>query len=196
MTHQIIDIFPVPLYYEQIDKDLFLNLKQKVLNFIKNNQDKFKNDWDCDTKSNIKTNFLQNPESKDLRDLIILSAKNYLKLTKSQDENIVIDDLWINIASYGAHQESHTHIDHKLNNIFSGVLYISSNVNNGNLVFHAPNKPVVSLFPPPSSYSLSNVKIEPKEGTLLSFPSWLVHEVYPNKSNQDRISVSWNIKII
>ena len=31
-----------------------------------------------------------------------------------------------------------------------------------------------------------------EEGTLLIFPSWLVHSVDPNRSNALRISVSFN----
>ena len=36
----------------------------------------------------------------------------------------------------------------------------------------------------------------PKEGRILIFPSDLEHEVKENKSNEDRISYSFNIKLI
>ena len=35
----------------------------------------------------------------------------------------------------------------------------------------------------------------PKEGTILLFPSHLMHEVRENQSREDRISVSFNLKI-
>jgi uncharacterized protein (TIGR02466 family) len=36
------------------------------------------------------------------------------------------------------------------------------------------------------------VTIEPSEGTLLLFESWMKHEVTPNLSSRERISVSFN----
>ena len=36
----------------------------------------------------------------------------------------------------------------------------------------------------------------PKEGRILIFPSKLEHEVKENKSDEDRISYSFNIKLI
>ena len=36
-------------------------------------------------------------------------------------------------------------------------------------------------------------RIEPKENMLLYFPGWLEHEVEPNNSNEERISISFNL---
>jgi uncharacterized protein (TIGR02466 family) len=36
---------------------------------------------------------------------------------------------------------------------------------------------------------------EPKEGDLIMFPSWLRHYVEPSKSNEDRISIAFNLEI-
>ena len=35
----------------------------------------------------------------------------------------------------------------------------------------------------------------PKEGSMLVFPAYLDHKVEPNKSDEDRISISFNIEI-
>ena len=35
--------------------------------------------------------------------------------------------------------------------------------------------------------------MEPTEGTLILFPGWLEHGVYPSKSDEDRIVISANI---
>jgi uncharacterized protein (TIGR02466 family) len=37
---------------------------------------------------------------------------------------------------------------------------------------------------------------QPKVGELLLFPSWLPHFVLPNTSNEERISVSFNIELV
>jgi len=38
--------------------------------------------------------------------------------------------------------------------------------------------------------------VEPKEGQLIIFPSWLKHWVYPNNEESERISISFNTKLI
>ena len=39
----------------------------------------------------------------------------------------------------------------------------------------------------------SHNMIIPKNGLIVIFPSWLNHSVLPNKSNKNRISISFNI---
>ena len=39
-------------------------------------------------------------------------------------------------------------------------------------------------------------KYEPKEGAMIIFPAHLIHKVEENKSNEDRISVSFNIDLL
>jgi uncharacterized protein (TIGR02466 family) len=38
-----------------------------------------------------------------------------------------------------------------------------------------------------------SVDFEPKENSLIFFPSWLQHEVKINNSNEDRVILSFNI---
>ena len=37
------------------------------------------------------------------------------------------------------------------------------------------------------------VFIEPQEGMIMFFPSWLEHDVEPSKSDEDRISIAFNV---
>ena len=41
--------------------------------------------------------------------------------------------------------------------------------------------------------SKTHFKIFPQENMLLMFPSWLEHDVEPNKSKKERIAISFNI---
>ena len=46
----------------------------------------------------------------------------------------------------------------------------------------------------PSNYNYKSIfEIQPQNGLIFLFPSWLSHRALPNKSNQDRISISFNI---
>ena len=44
----------------------------------------------------------------------------------------------------------------------------------------------------PPSHLWREVHLQPQENRVLMFNSWLWHNVEPNKSNEDRISVSFN----
>jgi uncharacterized protein (TIGR02466 family) len=39
-------------------------------------------------------------------------------------------------------------------------------------------------------------RLSPQTGQLLNFPSWLRHWVYPNESNELRVSVAFNLRFV
>jgi uncharacterized protein (TIGR02466 family) len=48
-------------------------------------------------------------------------------------------------------------------------------------------------FPHQSQEFFNLVNIEPEEGLVVFFPSWLMHKVEPNKTKETRVSLSFNI---
>jgi uncharacterized protein (TIGR02466 family) len=79
----------------------------------------------------------------------------------------------------------------------SGVYYLKVPQKSGNLVFLEP-KPQAEVLSPPKKKNASvhiahSVDFEPKENSLIFFPSWLQHEVKINNSNEDRVILSFNI---
>ena len=42
----------------------------------------------------------------------------------------------------------------------------------------------------------TSIRVSPKEGYMIVFPSSLLHTVHPNTSNEDRISIAWNILLV
>ncbi len=114
---------------------------------------------------------------------------------------------WININQKGSLHFPHTH----QGSIFSGVFYVKVPIINkqdttdinkpGFIEFIDPRNDVTSFarFVPEFEESLAfkqQMLIEPKEGVLLVFPAWLKHWVYPNTSNEERISISFNMRLI
>ncbi len=106
---------------------------------------------------------------------------------------------WKNINAAGNFNIPHCHPRSDL----SGVLWIKAPKNSGNIVFESPE--ISNRYKELDSYSdefkcNSNVYMTyyfpPKEGNILIFPSNLQHEVKENKSNEDRISYSFNIKFM
>ncbi len=106
---------------------------------------------------------------------------------------------WININKSGDYNVKHVHPTNDL----SGVIWIKAPKNSGEIVFEAPY--LFQAFKELKSYNDEfrnscnvdqNYYFPPNEGTMLVFPSHLPHRVEENKSNEDRISVSFNIRLI
>tara|TARA_Y100000592_G_scaffold98072_1_gene170236 strand:- start:402 stop:995 length:594 start_codon:yes stop_codon:yes gene_type:complete len=104
-----------------------------------------------------------------------------------------ITGLWAMVNCPGSRNNVHTHPY----NYLSGVYYLKVPKKSGNLVFLEP-KPQAEVLSPPkkensSVYTAHSVSWEPKENSLIFFPSWLQHEVLTNNSNDDRVILSFNI---
>ena len=105
---------------------------------------------------------------------------------------------WININKPGDYNIKHVHPTNNL----SGVLWIKCLENSGDIVFDSPNN--FESFLENKSYDDDFKKSNfiddsyhcyPTEGRIIVFPSHLEHHVQENKSNEDRISVSFNIRL-
>ncbi len=44
-----------------------------------------------------------------------------------------------------------------------------------------------------TAYNTDQVVVQVEEGTMVIFPAWLAHSVDPNRSDRERISVSFNV---
>ena len=85
------------------------------------------------------------------------------------------------------------------NNLLSSVYYVKAPKNCGKIIFNNPNQISLNRFPKDlkkTEFSANLQKIEPREGVLLLFPSYLWHSVEPNLSDEDRIIVSFNISFL
>ena len=104
-----------------------------------------------------------------------------------------IQNCWININGPNSYNTEHRHPLAMV----SGVFYISVPENSGDIVFTNPTEKMdmfwgkyfVDNFTPYNSVCSIH---KPKDMELLLFPSYLTHRVDINKSNEDRISISFN----
>ena len=117
----------------------------------------------------------------------------------SMQPNLVFNiSYWIMINPPNSYNTSHTHPDAQL----SGVMWIKTPQNSGDLRFNSPVE--FSGFTECNSYIkeaqdstafYSTYDFYPTVGKILTFPASLRHEVKVNESNEDRIAVSYNIRI-
>jgi uncharacterized protein (TIGR02466 family) len=102
-----------------------------------------------------------------------------------------IQNIWLNINPPGAYNELH----HHLGSVLSGVYYVDAKDQQGNIQFertdgaeyHIPEKIEQETY-----YTCTRATYAAKTGALYIFPSWLKHSVQGNRSNADRISISFN----
>ena len=106
--------------------------------------------------------------------------------------------IWININGKNAYNKLHDHATSDL----AGVLWIKSPKNSGRLELHSPTH--FAGYSIVESYTKDFNKryfhhhtctFEPQEGQMLIFPSYLYHGVEENESDEDRISVSFNLRL-
>ena len=71
-------------------------------------------------------------------------------------------------------------------------------VNSGDIIFYDPRLAPVYTYPKAVSPNYLNAQvngISPKEGALVLFPSYLDHSVNANLSKEERIVISFNLKL-
>lgn len=105
---------------------------------------------------------------------------------------------WININPKGAFNVMHCHPEAH----WSGVMWVKVPENSGDFVLESPSafEGAMEAEHTDLNYRLENnimhsCNIRPKEGTLLVFPSHIHHGVNPNTSDEDRISIAFNIRL-
>ena len=109
------------------------------------------------------------------------------------DREPVLGNMWANINPPEGYNKPHIHP----NSLFSGVYYVKAPEHSGKLVCNDPRPGIQSTMPirikgQPPKHLWRECHLEPKDGRIIMFPSWLWHCVEPNKSNDIRISVSFN----
>jgi len=102
---------------------------------------------------------------------------------------------WANVNSKGHSNIVHNHPAC----VWSGVYYARAVKDSGSVAFLDPRHGANMLDTGNELFDLfaGNIHyIEPKEGMVVIFPSWVHHFVTPNKTDQDRISIAFNSKLI
>ena len=100
-----------------------------------------------------------------------------------------LKESWFTRTSKGQKAPLHDHggID------ISGVYYLQTNQEDGSLIFCNPHRGRTSNFL--YGVSDSTQKLPPEEGLLAFWPGLMYHTTEANKTDSERISVSFNIQI-
>jgi len=136
---------------------------------------------------------LNSPEIKSLCNVITLQSNIFLKEIFNINQNLSLRNLWINFNEYKDYHMIHEHPF----SVISGVFYVKTPKNCGNIVFGSNSK-INNYIHPENIIEYNNYNtafwfLPSLEGTLYLFPSWLKHYTEPNFSNESRVSISFNL---
>ena len=182
--------FPTPIYILDIkDQSLNLQLEKDVINWM--NQDKGivrtnVNGWHSTTDMHEK------PEFKRLVNALY-EAQKKIYIEEHLESEPFLGNMWANVNPPGGMNRAHQHP----NSLWSGVYYIKATENSGDLKIDDPRNCASMIRPKQKSGELPTrlyreTHYKPITGRCIMFPSWLMHCVDPNESNDIRISVSFN----
>lgn len=111
------------------------------------------------------------------------------------DRQLGISNYWININKKHHYNKMHIHTS----SILSGSYYAATPPQSGGIVFH--NRPETSYIVEElirvggrnTSFTTTTQVCMPKPGAVVVFPGWLQHSVEENRSDEDRISIAFNL---
>ena len=184
-------LFGVPIYTSEVDP-----ISSKSIDYISN----LEFNPMSDTKGLITENvtLLDDPRCLEIRNKILNAFDDYAyNLLKIKPEiEFYITTSWAIKFLPGGSTHSHTHS----NSLFSGVLYLKAAEKTGQISFHKYKKyldissPTLTLgFTKWNIFNSDKWSITPNENQIIIFPSNLMHSVEINNSNEDRVSIAFNV---
>lgn len=194
ITMNLMPIYSVPLWQSEYPE--FEEQKEIFLNTIRTYKDQ--NPTKETPRSNIaryhSPDTLQGVE--ELRPLFEYICQMGFKAVGDLDFvdcDIAITSAWLNINDTRQGMSS----DHVHRDVFSGVFYLKAPEESGKLVFR--NQAInrmwdgCALTSQKNQFTGESIHIEPVEGNIILFPSYLPHSVETNNHDEERISIAFNL---
>ena len=187
-------IFPIPIH--QFDVNGFSEIQNELIDYAYDLKKKDPKGVSISNRGGWQSKGFEIIDKDDVLQLFLINCLSNFPPIK---ESVQLRGYgWININKPGDYNIKHVHPTNNL----SGVLWIKAPQNSGDIVFDSPNN--FESFLENKSYNDDFKKsyfiddsyhCYPTEGRMIVFPSHLSHHVQENKSNEDRISVSFNIRL-
>ena len=194
LSYNTTNLFPVIIH--QFDVNGFEILQKELIDYS----------YDLKKKDPIGAKFSNHGgwQSKDFPidndgDVLHQFIINSIGVLPSIDKSVSIHiTAWVNINKKGNYNIKHNHPSSDL----AGVLWVKCPEKCGNITFDNPYNFTDSEVLESYTQEFKKEKnffhtywFPPTEGRMLIFPAHLNHRVLPNESNEDRISVSFNIRL-
>ena len=196
---QVLEMFPIPVFLEKstgIDNralsQLIYGIQEEELAAGTAHKTGFSNIGGFRSYE-----ILQRPGVEDLKKFIVETLNRQVLKGKWYAEDEIdesfVSGMWAMINKKGHANSAHIHPDSWL----SGVYYpkVPSNPGlAGALCFHDPIATRTFTQSFYRSVQAEVFMVTPQEGLMVIFPSWFEHSVKANQSDEDRISIAFNIR--
>jgi uncharacterized protein (TIGR02466 family) len=182
------EFFPTSVYGKDIKLDND-KLAQDIVNWSNQDQGVKKTNVDG---WHSKTDMASKPEYQFLVQELYKMQEDIYK-EEWLDRKPKLGNMWANINYKNGYNRLHIHP----NCLFSGVYFVKATKEAGILAINDPRPGIQTTMPArkqgtPPKHLWRQAHIDPIPGRIIMFPAWLWHEVEQNKSNDIRISVSFN----
>ena len=131
-------------------------------------------------------------EFQDLVACVDNATRSILRFLQIGHDAFEITGCWATVLASGAAHKAHSHP----NNYLSGAYYVRTHPGADTINFHDPRNQTGVIRPPVMELTAENtdqVVVKVTNGTLLLFPAYLEHSVDANTSDEERVSISFNI---
>jgi uncharacterized protein (TIGR02466 family) len=179
---RIIDLFPTPLYINNINEPLINQQKTYLLNLPK-----ILNMGNLRSESGY---IFEYPLFAQLKKTINEHIKEYVNIIyPNSNLDVYITQSWANYTNPNQYHHKHSHP----NSFISGVFYVNAIKNEDMIKFYKDLPPIYQInHNQPNNYNSQDVAILVETGDLVLFPSNFTHNVPPTTSKETRISISFN----
>ncbi len=192
---ELASIFSTPIWMSVYPD--FEEHKETFLSCVRN----FKNNNPQENKSNVagyhSPETLQTEEQlRPLFQYVCEMAMQAVQDLNFIDNNIFLTSAWVNFNDTRQCMNS----EHIHGEILSGVFYLKVPPESGKLVISNPGMNRlwggIQLVKEKNQFTGEMMKIEPEEGSIILFPSYLPHSVETNNHDDERISISFNLMVL
>jgi uncharacterized protein (TIGR02466 family) len=176
------DLFPTPLYINNIDAPLINQQKDYLLNLPK-----ILNEGNLRSESGY---IFEYPLFTELKKTINEHIKEYVNIVyPNSNLDVYITQSWANYTEPNQYHHKHSHP----NSFISGVFYVNAIKNEDMIKFYKDLPFIYQInHNQPNNYNSGDVAILVETGDLVLFPSNFTHNVPPTTSKETRISISFN----
>ena len=195
---EILTLFPQPIFKYKVDN--FKSYNKELEEYIYKLKEKDeegvvrsnRGGWHSKPFAVRDKGSIQNKFAQELSKYIFDAIKIYG--WKCIPEKTIVSEMWAIINKPNDFNVIHTHP----NSYLSAAYYVKTSEKAGKFVVENPLSVARHSFPNIEKHTQYNTKVvslDIEEGDLLLFPAYLPHRVNENKSDEDRIVISFNVNI-
>ena len=190
--------FPTPIYWNYLNNlETIQNEFESVFDDLKA-QDKFQFVKQWNNRSQLLSdntfthNLIDDYMLIAFKEQLFFHVEQFIKEMGSMGGKIpkyAITTSWMTITPKGHQSHIHSHGPSDI----SGVYYYKTNGQDGGIFFQNPNNRILERTRVFYDSAYKHISYAPEVGKLLLFPGWLERGTAENKTDHERVSVSFNI---